>query len=136
MNHQVLTLIKQIIRVKFPWIKDIGSNWDDLVNKLGSYKPRLYSYAVKWILPEPVKMKCNTNRVAKGNPWQASYGFIVIRDDGTLIYAQAGKLGIKTNMVAEMLAILEVVRFCASRNYREVEIELDSLMMVNFIRKV
>lgn len=83
------------------------------MNKLGRYKLRLYNYAVKWMLPKPSKIKCNTNRAVKCNLGQASSSFVVRRDDGTLLYAQAGKLGITINMAAKVTAILEVVIFCA-----------------------
>ncbi|PHT36883.1 hypothetical protein CQW23_24583 [Capsicum baccatum] len=115
---------------------DTGSNWDDLVAKSGRYKPRLYRYVVKWKLPKPGRMKCNTDEAAKGNPGQAFYGFVLKRDDGSFIYAQAGKLGITTNMVEKITAILEAVKYCTATDVTEVKIESDSLMMVNFIRKV
>lgn len=131
-----MTLLKQVIQLKFPMVKEIGNNWADMVTKFKKYKPRLFCYAVKWYPPTQGRLKCNTDGDSKGNLGQGAYGLVARGDERNLIYAQAGGLGFTTNMIAEMTAILEVVRLCALRNWHDMEIESNSLALVNIVRNV
>lgn len=122
-----------MINLKFPLVKDTGKSCADFVIKFKRYKPRLSSYTVKWTLTTQRRLKYSTDGASKVNPGQRAYGFVVRRDDGNLVYAQAYGLGITTNMISEMVSIQAVVRFCALRNLRDMEMELDSLALFNIV---
>ncbi|KAH0696111.1 hypothetical protein KY285_012930 [Solanum tuberosum] len=77
MIHQCQMTIHQIIRVKFPWIKEVPYQWEGMAALLQTYKPTLHYHVVNWKSSELGWIKCNTDGVSKGNPGQSSYGFCI-----------------------------------------------------------
>lgn len=62
-------------------------SWEEIISNFRRYKPSLFSYIVKWILPKQSRMKYNTDGTCKGNPSWGSYGFALKDQDGNLVYA-------------------------------------------------
>lgn len=65
--HCELT-IHHLIKMKFPWMKNIPLHWEGMFDMLKGYKPKLYYSLVKCNCPEDGWVKCNTNGASKGNP--------------------------------------------------------------------
>lgn len=82
---------------KYPWI-DIPKEWRGRIQVLREYISKLHYLVVKWKKPAQGKIKCNTNRVSRGNPGTSAYSFCPKDDRGVLMYAQAEAVGIKSNM--------------------------------------
>lgn len=110
--------------------------WKDMITIIGDSKPKLYHAIVVWEKPQERLVKCNTDGACKGNPGMEAYDFCLRNSLGDLIYAQAGNIGITTNVEAEMRAILEATKFCVENDINHIVIESDSLLMVKVINKV
>jgi len=117
MNHQCQMIIHQLIRVKFPSIKEVPYQWKGMVDQLQNYKPTLYYHLVDWKLPEEGWIKCNTD------------GFCIRNNTGELLYAEAQDIGVTTNMDEESMAIWKALMFCLSQDYQQVSLETDSLTL-------
>ncbi|XP_059289911.1 uncharacterized protein LOC132043439 [Lycium ferocissimum] len=73
---------------------------------------------------------------SQGNPGLSAYAFCISDDRGDLLYAQAKKLGIATNMEAETATIQEAINYCYSNNLQHIQVEADSLALTNIIQDV
>ncbi|KAL0405928.1 UNVERIFIED_CONTAM: putative ribonuclease H protein [Sesamum latifolium] len=65
-------------------------------------QPRL----VRWSFPDYGWVKLNSDRASKGNPGDSGAGGILRDQDGTVMVAFSKFLGEKTNVYAELLAIM------------------------------
>lgn len=110
-----MTITEQMLRIRYPWI-NTENNWIEMVTKLRRYKPRLCSYAVKWVQPKQSGLKCNTDGACEGNLGCGLYVFAMWNRDDNLVHAHAEYLGMINNMEAEKTAILETLRFCVSKS--------------------
>ncbi|KAH0698803.1 hypothetical protein KY284_013018 [Solanum tuberosum] len=90
---------------------------------------------VQWSRLEEGWIKCNTDGASKGNPGVSSYGFCIRNENGDLLYAEAKRIGITTNMVAELTGIWQALRYCKAQGYDHIKLETDSLSLKNMIRK-
>lgn len=127
-----MELLHRTARRKYPW--EVPKEWGGLVHILGEYRPKLHHLLVKWEKPTHGKIKCNTDGVSRGNPWESAYNFCLRNDRGILIYAQAEPMGNATNMQPEIRAIKEAVTNCKAHEIREVIIESDSLITTKMIK--
>ncbi|KAH0715007.1 hypothetical protein KY284_007912 [Solanum tuberosum] len=91
---------------------------------------------VKWEMPCEGVIKCNTDGACRGNPGTGTYGFCLRNTVGDLIYAEAEKIGVTTNVEAEMRAIVEAVRYYVRVGIRKIVIESDSILMVKIINGI
>ncbi|XP_075107070.1 uncharacterized protein LOC142180050 [Nicotiana tabacum] len=69
----------------------------------------------------------------KGNPGPSGGGGIVRNEKGEMIIAYAMPLGIVTKNTAETLALKAVIEWCIDQNVKKLEIESDSLMLVQWL---
>lgn len=53
----------------------------------------------------------NTDGASRGNPGQASYGFVICDDKGKILYEEGQTIGIATNNVAEYQAVLSALEY-------------------------
>lgn len=58
-----------------------------------------------------MKLIIYTDGASRGNPGQASYGFVVADENGKLLHEEGKYIGITTNNVAEYTAVLEALKF-------------------------
>lgn len=72
-------------------------------------------------------MTCNADGTSKENTGMSSYSFCIRNSEGNLIYAKALNIGISTYMEAELLAILQVIKYCISREFLHVHLQTNSL---------
>ncbi|GLJ25826.1 hypothetical protein SUGI_0494710 [Cryptomeria japonica] len=60
---------------------------------------------------------------AKGNPGEAGYGAVLRGDDGKIIFAVRGYIGLATNNEEELVALSRGINLCRINNINKVEIE-------------
>ncbi|KAK6789632.1 hypothetical protein RDI58_013432 [Solanum bulbocastanum] len=61
MVNQIVGVVRQLIKHKYPWIKRIEWSWLDIISRLGNYKPKLHYLSVNWKPPDNRRIKCNTD---------------------------------------------------------------------------
>ncbi|XP_026399493.1 uncharacterized protein LOC113295370 [Papaver somniferum] len=64
--------------------------------------------------------------IVRGNPGAAGYGFLCRGDQGEFIYAEARGLGIATNFIAEVMAIIGAAKWAVQNNKLNICINSDS----------
>jgi len=67
---------------------------------------------------------------SRGNPGEASYGFVILDSDSNVIYQEGKYIGHATNNVAEYTALLSALKFAIERKIMSVEIRADSQLLV------
>ncbi|XP_059285813.1 uncharacterized protein LOC132039329 [Lycium ferocissimum] len=113
-------------------------NWNELVQVLQAYTHKYKVTQVLWKFPEMGWIKCNTDGASRGNPGRSSWGFCVRNNTGDIIHAQAEEIegAYSTNTQAEVMAILQALRFIKHTQRDQVLIETDSLLLVKVIHKI
>lgn len=75
-----------------------------------------------------------TDGASRGNPGFASYGFVIISENGQVLHKAGAFLGVATNNVAEYTAVAEAFEFIKKqfKNHIPLRIKLfaDSLLVV------
>jgi ribonuclease HI len=77
-----------------------------------------------------MKAKLSTDGGARGNPGPAAYGYVLETEDGTVLAAHGGKIGIATNNVAEYSALIAGLEKAIELQVGELEVVSDSELMV------
>ncbi|KAM3217162.1 hypothetical protein P3L10_026605 [Capsicum annuum] len=132
---QVQQVIKKLIKTTYPWIKLKGWTWEEVVDSMGTYRPKLHFQKVLWKKPDVLQLKCNIDGACRGNPGMSSYGFFIRDDTRNLVYARAKGLGMGTNAEAEAIAVKEALDFCYEKDFKNLIIETDSLGLRKMIIK-
>ena len=66
---------------------------------------------------------------SRSNPGEASIGISILKDNEEIATIKK-RIGIATNNVAEYLGLIEALKYCIENNIMEVDIYLDSLLVV------
>ena len=66
---------------------------------------------------------------SRSNPGEASIGISILKDNEEIATIKK-RIGIATNNVAEYLGLIEALKYCVENNIMEVDIYLDSLLVV------
>ena len=66
---------------------------------------------------------------SRSNPGEASVGISILKDSEEIATIKK-RTGIATNNVAEYLGLIEALKYCVENNIMEVDIYLDSLLVV------
>ena len=66
---------------------------------------------------------------SRSNPGEASVGISILKDSEEIATIKK-RIGIATNNVAEYLGLIEALNYCVENNIMEVDIYLDSLLVV------
>ncbi|KAF5452775.1 hypothetical protein F2P56_027742 [Juglans regia] len=90
---------------------------------------------VKWNPPQRDRVKLNTDGSSLGNPGSAGAGGVIRDDNGKMCAGYVVSLGQGSNNFAELRSLLEGVRRCCQRGFFRVDIETDSQILVNWIKK-
>ncbi len=77
-----------------------------------------------------MKTRLFTDGGARGNPGPAAYGFVLEAEDGTVLAAEGGAIGVATNNVAEYRALLAGLEKALELQLPEVEVVSDSELLV------
>lgn len=78
------------------------------------------------------KITVNIDGGSRGNPGPAAYAFTVSFGETTL-YQEAKYIGITTNNYAEYQGLINALKYLSSNSYMGVQIEMDSLLVVQQI---
>ncbi|KAM7461730.1 hypothetical protein LguiA_029851 [Lonicera macranthoides] len=103
------------------------------VEFLGLIKNRIW--VTQWVKPHNGRVKLNADGCSKGNPGHAGGGCLLRNDQGRLIWAQADYFGLTSNMVAETRALLMGIRKCVWEGWSNIEVEVDSLILVQVVKQ-
>lgn len=70
---------------------------------------------------------------SRGNPGEASYGFVIKDQTGEVIYKEGKRIGIETNNVAEYMAVVSALFYVEREKIEASRINffLDSLLVVS-----
>ena len=66
---------------------------------------------------------------SRSNPGESSVGISILKDSEEIATIKK-RIGIATNNVAEYLGLIEALKYCVENNIMEVDIYLDSLLVV------
>ena len=77
-----------------------------------------------------MKARLSTDGGARGNPGPAAFGYVLETEDGTVLAAEGGAIGVATNNVAEYRALVEGLRKAAELQPDEVDVVSDSELLV------
>ena len=77
-----------------------------------------------------MKARLSTDGGARGNPGPAAFGYVLETEDGTVLAAEGGAIGVATNNVAEYRALVEGLRKAAELQLDEVDVVSDSELLV------
>lgn len=89
----------------------------------------------RWLRPKNDWVKLNSDGSSKGNPGPSGWGCILRDSAGNVLWAQAEFYGFQSIMVAETKALLNGLKRCIAEGYMRVEIEADSLALVQIIQR-
>ncbi|XP_060183095.1 uncharacterized protein LOC132613053 [Lycium barbarum] len=113
----------------------VPHKWEELIAMLESGGNRLKVKKVVWNLPPAGWLLCNTDGASRGNLGRSAYGFCLRNNEGNLVYAQAAEIDINTNTDAEVIAILEAMRYCRNERLDNVIIQTDSKMIYKILEE-
>ena len=95
-----------------------------LVSRLSRSKPKV-PVSILWKWPSPGTVKLNVDGSFLGNPGPSGGGGVVRSPSDDVLFGFAMSFGIKTNMEAEALALLDGIKLCIERGHTAVDIETD-----------
>jgi probable phosphoglycerate mutase len=81
-----------------------------------------------------VKARLSTDGGARGNPGPAAFAYVLEAEDGTVLEARGEAIGRATNNVAEYRALVAGLQRAAELGATEVEVVLDSELVVKQMR--
>ena len=90
---------------------------------------------VRWLCPPTNWFKLNTDESSLGNPGLASGGGLIRNEKGEWIKGFAYAIRTVTSLVAEFWALKDGIRLCITLKLPAVEIELDSKLVVDLLKK-
>ena len=82
----------------------------------------------------PSKVKLYADGGSRGNPGPSASGFVILDQSDNMIHADNKYLGVTTNNQAEYHALLSGLEWCVNEGVREVEVFLDSMLVVNQLK--
>ncbi|KAH0661671.1 hypothetical protein KY284_026602 [Solanum tuberosum] len=124
--------LHKFIRMKFGYT-DVPKAWPHMIALLDGYKPTLQYEVVRWSRPPISWWKCNTDGASRGNSGPSSASICVRNSDGNLVGAKGLKVGVTTNLIAEVVAVKEGLSYCCENNFLNVIIETDSMALVQIL---
>ncbi|XP_009802196.1 uncharacterized protein [Nicotiana sylvestris] len=105
--HEINKKLHQLERVRYALMTNIPLLRLYIIQYFEGYKPIFITTRVTWQIPFHGWYKCNTDGASKGNLGPTSLGFCTRNNEGDMVYAMEVDLGVTTNVVAEVKAILQ-----------------------------
>ncbi|XP_069154435.1 uncharacterized protein [Solanum lycopersicum] len=124
----------KMLKIAFPHIKWLAS-WTALIQTSEKCKHEIKVCMVAWNRPPEQWIKINTDGSALTNPGQIGAGGILRDREGKMVLAFATPLGEGSNNKAETAAALFGLSWALELGYRNILIELDSQLVVQWISK-
>ncbi len=81
-----------------------------------------------------MRARLSTDGGARGNPGPAAFGYVLEAEDGTVLDARGGAIGVATNNVAEYRALIEGLRRAMDLGIDELTVVSDSELLVKQMR--
>ncbi len=81
-----------------------------------------------------MRARLSTDGGARGNPGPAAFGYVLEAEDGTVLDARGGAIGVATNNVAEYRALIEGLRRATDLGIDELTVVSDSELLVKQMR--
>lgn len=78
-------------------------------------------------------VKLNSDGSSRGNPGPSGGGGIIKDADGKMLITYAKGFGDESNNKAEAMALLIWINWCSSNGIKNLEVESDSLFLINWI---
>lgn len=92
-------------------------------------------WLVSWLKPLARRFKLNINGSRVGNPGNLGVGVVIQNSHGDVCLAFSRHLGTCSNNCAELQAMLIGLRYCCVLGIQHVDVESDSLVCVNWVRR-
>ncbi len=86
--------------------------------------------------PFPEKVKLFADGGSRGNPGPSASGFVILDKEDNVLIERGVYLGVTTNNQAEYTALRLALEECLKNNVKEVEVYMDSLLVVNQVRGI
>ncbi len=86
--------------------------------------------------PHPEKVKVFGDGGSRGNPGPSASGFVILDLEDTVLVDKGVYLGITTNNQAEYTALKLALEECLKMGVREVQVYMDSLLVVNQMKGI
>ena len=90
---------------------------------------------VQWLHPSPNWFKLNTDGSSLGNLGLASGGVLIWNENGEWVEGYSRAIGITKSVAGELWALRDGIQLCIALKLPTVEIELDSKLVVEFMKK-
>ena len=87
-------------------------------------------------VPVPKKVFLYADGGSRGNPGPSAAGFVIEDEAGQVIYSWNKYLGITTNNQAEYHGLIAALEWCREKQVQEIEVRLDSLLVVNQMKGI
>lgn len=122
-----------------PWDDSIRNQWFGLkirpfIGKESRDKKQARQECV-WQAPHQGLYKLNFDGASRGNPREAGLGCCIHDWEGRIVASLDKPLGITSNNLAEVYALIEGLLLCRRLGLDSIEIEGDSTIIVNAVRK-
>jgi ribonuclease HI len=88
------------------------------------------------VVPQQDKVKIYGDGGSRGNPGPSASGFVVLDMNDKVLVDKGVYLGITTNNVAEYTALKLALEECLKLRAREVEVYMDSLLVINQMKGI
>lgn len=115
----------------------------ETVVKLIGFKYQPYKNAVPYLVKKSLSgeeelthVKLYADGGSRGNPGPSSLGFVIKNEQDEVIESNNKYLGITTNNQAEYHAFIAGLEWCKQHNVKNVEVFLDSLLVVNQMKGI
>jgi ribonuclease HI len=86
--------------------------------------------------PHPDKVKIFADGGSRGNPGPSASGFVVLDNEDNVLVDKGLYLGVTTNNQAEYTALKIALEECKQMGVREVEVYMDSMLVVNQMKGI
>ncbi|XP_060200275.1 uncharacterized protein LOC132628511 [Lycium barbarum] len=133
--YLVYVTIQRLVMIRNPSISQLPHKWPDLIQMLEVGCGRLKVTKVRWEFPPTGWFLCNTDGASRGNPGRSAYGFCLRNNEGDLRYAYATEIGITTNVDAEVMAILQAMRYCKNENLDNIIVQTDCEIVYKILQE-
>lgn len=117
---------------------------DNTVVKIITFTLEKYDQPVPFMIKESIdenddlrSIKLYADGGSRGNPGPSAYGFVILDHETEEVIQSGNKyLGITTNNQAEYHGVLSGLEWCKQHNVQQVEVFLDSLLVVNQLKGI
>lgn len=107
--------------------------WELFYTIMENTKDHIEHIPVRWSCPKTGALKLNSDECTKGNPGQSGGGGVIRDENGFTKMAYGKSFGIQTNNIVEALSLEIGLKWCVTKGFRQLEVELDSKLLVEWI---